>query len=58
MLPLPGFLVGEGDLDDKATADGLRLTAHFLGRDVLGALNKDIPTARRRFQDMFRESDI
>lgn len=58
LLALPGFLVGGGDLDDDAVAAGLRLTAHFLGRDVLGALNRDIPAARRRFQDMFRESDI
>lgn len=58
MLALPGFLVGQGDLDDRGISDGLRLTGHFLARDVLGALNKDIPAARRRFQDMFRESDI
>lgn len=58
MLPLPGFLAGRPELDDKSVADGLRLTGHFLARDVLGAINKDIPAARRRFQDMFRESDI
>ena len=56
MLPLPGFLSGHGDFSDKAINDGLKLTAHFLARDVLGALNKDIPDARRRFQDMFAES--
>ena len=58
LLRLPGFLKGDGELDDGAVRDGLRLTAHFLARDVLGALNKDIPAARRRLQDMFGESDI
>jgi len=58
MLTLPGFLTGAGDLDDRGVADGLKLTAHFLGRDVLGALNRDIPAARRRLQDLFDESDI
>ncbi len=58
MLPLPAFLSGEGDLDDASVAAGLKLSGHFLARDVLGALNRDIPTARLRFQDMFRESDI
>lgn len=58
LLRLPGFLKGGGELDDGAVRDGLRLTAHFLARDVLGALNKDIPAARRRLQDMFGESDI
>jgi len=58
MLPLPAFLTGGGDLDDRGVAAGLRLTAHFLGRDVLGALHRDIPAARRRFQDLFQESAI
>lgn len=58
MLALPGFLTGGGDLEDGDVAAGLKLTGHFLARDVLGALNRDIPAARRRFQDMFRESDI
>ena len=58
MLAMPGFLTGAAGLDDASVTDGLKLTAHFLGRDVLGALNKDIPDARRRFQDMFRESAI
>lgn len=57
MLPLPAFLAG-GELDDAGVAEGLKLTAHFLGRDVLGALHRDIPGARRRFQDMFLESAI
>ena len=58
MLPLPGFLVGSGAYDDKAIADGLKLTGHFLSRDVLGVLNRDIPDPRRRFQDLFAESAI
>lgn len=58
MLALPGFLVGGDALDDGDVAAGLKLTAHFLARDVLGAIHQDIPAARRRFQDMFRESDI
>lgn len=58
MLPLPTFLAGRADLDDVGVAQGLKLTGHFLGRDVLGALHRDIPAARRRFQDLFGESDI
>ena len=58
LLPLPGFLTGQADLDDAGVAAGLKLTGYFLGRDVLGTLNRDIPAARRRFQDLFAESDI
>ena len=58
LLALPAFLRGEGDLDDAAILAGLKLTGHFLARDVLGALNRDMPAARRRFQDLFAESAI
>ncbi len=36
MLPLPGFLLGEGEADAAAITDGLALCGHFLHRDVLG----------------------
>ncbi len=58
MLPLPGFLRGEPALEDSDIAAGLTLTGHFLARDVLGAIHKDMPPARLRLADMYRESDI
>lgn len=46
LLPLPDFLLSE---DEASLADGvaaLRLTGHFLARDVLGARNLPLPPAR------------
>lgn len=50
LLPLPGFLLGQGEADAAATRDGLALTGHFLGRDVLqgSAMAKRCWTARER----------
>jgi DNA repair protein RecO (recombination protein O) len=58
MLALPNFLIGGSSITDQEVAAGLKLTAHFLARDVLGSLNRDIPLARRRLQNLFSESDI
>jgi DNA repair protein RecO (recombination protein O) len=58
LLILPRFLVGGIGINDEDIASGLKLTAHFLARDVLGSLNRDIPRARRRLQDLFTESAI
>ncbi len=58
LLILPRFLVGGISISDEDIASGLKLTAHFLARDVLGSLNRDIPRARRRLQDLFTESAI
>ncbi len=52
LLPLPVFL-----RDDAAAATradwtaGLRLTGHFLEKDVFGARNRPVPAARIRFAD-------
>ncbi len=50
LLPLPGFLVGEGEAGEPgALAAGLRLTGYFLRRHVFAALHRDVPAARDRF---------
>ena len=51
LLPLPAFLREEAAADTAAgdTAqwrDGLRLTGHFLARDVFGAQHRPLPPAR------------
>lgn len=52
LLPLPGFL-----RDDRLPAgpsdwvDGLRLTGHFLFREVFGHRHRPLPYARRRLYD-------
>jgi DNA repair protein RecO (recombination protein O) len=52
LLPLPPFLL---DHTQEGTpthwADGLRLTAHFLARDVFGLQNKPLPHARVALYD-------
>lgn len=58
MLPLPGFLRGEPALENADISDGLKLTGHFLSRDVLGAIHKDMPQARLRLADLYGESAI
>ena len=47
LLALPGFLLG-GPGGAADWADGLRLTGHFLARDVLGHLHRPMPAARER----------
>ena len=49
LLPLPGFLIGTADADIASVKDGLRLTGHFLERDVLTARGTGILAARHRF---------
>lgn len=48
LLPLPGFLTGEGDADDVAIAQGLRLAGHFIGRHILEPVDRMMPEARER----------
>ncbi len=48
LLPLPGFLIGTGGVDAETIRDGLRLTGHFLERDVLTGRGRDILGARER----------
>jgi DNA repair protein RecO (recombination protein O) len=50
LLPLPGFLLGQGEADAAAIADGLALSGHFLAREVLrdGTAAKRTWTVRER----------
>ncbi len=48
LLPLPGFLIGTAPADADAIRDGLRLTGHFLERDILTRRGADLMAARQR----------
>ncbi len=48
LLPLPAFLIGDAPADAAAVHDGLKLTGHFLERDVLGQRGRDALPARER----------
>lgn len=49
LLPLPGFLRGEGVVDASAIRDGFRLTGHFLARHVYEPRGLAMPDAREAF---------
>jgi DNA repair protein RecO (recombination protein O) len=52
LLPLPGFLLGQGPPSGPAEwLAGLRLTGHFLGRDVLGHRHAGLPGPRLLLAD-------
>ncbi len=51
LLPLPAFLTGPAAADAPAIAGGLRLTGHFLERDVFADRGRDIFAARNRLVD-------
>jgi DNA repair protein RecO (recombination protein O) len=51
LLRLPPFLRVGGDADWPELLDGLKLTAHFLARDLLGDRKADILAARNRLVD-------
>jgi DNA repair protein RecO (recombination protein O) len=51
LLPLPAFLLGQGPSDTAAWRDGLRLTGHFLARDVFGSHHRPLPAARQMLSD-------
>jgi DNA repair protein RecO (recombination protein O) len=51
MLPLPPLLLGAGDGDPVQWRDGLRLTGHFLARDVFGLRHRPLPQARQALYD-------
>lgn len=46
LLPLPAFLLGQGPSGPAEWLDGLRLTGHFLARDLFGAHHRPLPAAR------------
>jgi DNA repair protein RecO (recombination protein O) len=53
LLPLPRFLLGNAPVGEGDVAAGLRLTAHFLARDVFGLRHLALPPARLRLADRF-----
>jgi DNA repair protein RecO (recombination protein O) len=53
LLALPPFLLGKAAVGPGDVAAGLRLTAHFLARDVFGLRHLGLPPARLRLADRF-----
>ncbi len=51
LLKLPGFLAG-GEVAEGDLAAGLKLTGHFLERDVFGGINRPLPAARVLLYDL------
>jgi DNA repair protein RecO (recombination protein O) len=51
LLRLPPFLTGETSSGPEDWRDGLRLTGHFLTRDVFGARHRPLPMARQMLYD-------
>jgi DNA repair protein RecO (recombination protein O) len=51
LLRLPPFLTGGATSSPEDWRDGLRLTAHFLARDVFGARHRPLPLARQMLYD-------
>jgi DNA repair protein RecO (recombination protein O) len=52
LLPLPGFLIGRGGGGTEEVAQGLRISAHFLARNVFDPQNRDLPSARKRLPEV------
>jgi DNA repair protein RecO (recombination protein O) len=48
LLPLPGFLLGQGPADPEQLRAGLRLTGAFLRRHLFDASERPMPSARER----------
>lgn len=51
LLKLPGFLAGANIATPSDNQDGLRLTGHFLARDVFGLRHRPLPRARLMLYD-------
>jgi DNA repair protein RecO (recombination protein O) len=51
LLRLPPFLTGATRSGPEDWRDGLRLTGHFLARDVFGARHRPLPMARQMLYD-------
>ena len=51
LLKLPAFLVGGDPGEAPDWRDGLRLTGHFLTRDVFGSRHRPLPNARTMLYD-------
>ena len=55
LLKLPEFLLDDTEPDLADRVAGLRLTGHFLARDVFGSLHRPLPTARARLYDQLSD---
>ena len=55
LLPLPEFLLGEGEAGVKDCTAALRLTGHFLARDVFGARHRPLPEARQALYEQLSQ---
>jgi DNA repair protein RecO (recombination protein O) len=51
LLRLPPFLTGTEASTPRDWLDGLRLTGHFLTRDVFGSRHRPLPMARQMLYD-------
>ena len=57
LIRLPGFLLAGGEAEDwDAIFDGLRLTGHFLARDLLDERRNDVMAARERLVERLRRA--
>lgn len=56
LLPLPAFLAQGGTADWDAILGGLRLTGHFLGRDLLIGKGAELLAARARLVDRLKRA--
>jgi DNA repair protein RecO (recombination protein O) len=54
LFPLPPFLLGGGAADWKDISDGLRITGHFLARDLLIERQSDVLASRERLVERLR----
>nr|WP_233140264.1 DNA repair protein RecO [Acetobacter sp. DsW_063] len=55
LLPLPALFMDPADFGTpEQWSEGLRLTGHFLWRDVFGPLHRPLPSARQRIADLAR----
>ncbi|HEY1856680.1 DNA repair protein RecO [Acidocella sp.] len=55
LLKLPDFLLDDTEPDLADALAGLRLTGHFLTRDVFGSRHRPLPTARARLYDQLSD---
>ncbi len=51
LLPLPRYLIADTDPDKSEIINALRLTGHFLARNLYDPTDKPLPLARERLMD-------
>ena len=51
LLPLPGYLLGQGEADAAGILAGLKLAGWFLGRHLFAAIDRPIPEPRQALID-------